>query len=143
MLFNQQHIKHIAEKVMLCDPAGNMLQVGVKIRNYEAYFVNGWIGVGKFYGLEVGCWFRIVFIASNMFLITIRDRLDQPVNYPFPPKVSFLGYPPTAISYPRNVCLANNDAYIFKKPDFYHTLQFNLTYSDIVSGFLVNIYMFI
>lgn len=137
-LFNEQHSHQIHPTVRLCDPAGNILQVGVEVRHGEAYFVDGWNNVATFYGLHQGGWARLIFVASDMFLVTFRDRLDRPVCYPFPGKICLLNQTPRVVEYPRPDMVPTNYSTICKKPDMYHSLEFELTHTDVTSGFLVN-----
>lgn len=122
---------------MLCDPAGNMFQVAVEVRYAEAYFIQGWTAVGRFYGLNLGAWARLVFVAADMFLVNFTDRLDHPVFYPLPAKIFLLRHPPRVVEYPRADLVASHYANICKKPDFFHTLEKELTLTDVTSGFLV------
>lgn len=137
-LFNHEHSQQIEPKVMLCDPAGNMFQVAVEVRYDETYFIQGWTNVGHCYGLRKGGWAKLVFVASNMFLIHFRDRIDQTVSYPMPAKVFLLNEPPRLVEYPRNGYVASSFSAVCKKPGFYYTLEFGLTLAAVNSGFLVN-----
>lgn len=114
-----------------------MFQIAVQKVFTEVYFVEGWNQVGKFYGLQIGGWVRLVFVGWDMFLIQLRDRLDHPVTYPLPAKIHCLGQLPTVLDYPRADPVASNYSSICKKPAMFHTLDKTLTYDDVHSGLLV------
>lgn len=122
-MFNQEHVREIAPTVIFCDPAGNMFQVVVAKTLNKAYFTQGWNAVGKFYGLYLGGWVRLVFARSDLFLIQLRDRLDHQVFYPPPPRI-------VVVNHYANLC---------KKPDIFYVFEKNLTHTDVNSDFLVTL----
>lgn len=123
---------------MLCDPAGNMFQVAVQRKQNELYFVDGWIGVGKFYGILLGGWVRLIFVRSDRFIIQVRNRLDQEIHYPSPPRVSWIGDVPKTIDSGTIDNVFSHLAMLSPKTDFFHVLEKILTTNDVVSGYLVS-----
>lgn len=124
---------------MLCDPAGNFHQVAVEVRYAEAFFVDGWTAIARFYGLQMGGWARLVFVGADVFLIHLRDRLDNAVTYPLPAKVFMLRQPTRLVEYPRSDMLATHHyAEICRKPDLFHTMEKDLSHTDVTSGFFVS-----
>lgn len=114
-----------------------MFHLAVEKRYSEAYFTEGWTAVGKFYGLQFGGWVRLVFVACDVFLMQLRDRLDHPVNYPLPAKIHRLGQDTKTLDYPRTDPVASHYSTICKKADIFHCLDKTLTNIDVTSGFLV------
>lgn len=123
--------------MLLCDPIGNMFEVMIDKRNGQVFFGQGWNGVGKFYGLYLGGWARIVFVRTDLFVNKLRDRLDREVIYPIPTMICWLGETPKNISHVGNYVVLNNFANVCQKPGFFHILEKTLTYGDVYSGRLV------
>lgn len=136
-MFNMQHLKNVAPKVLLCDPAGNIFQVVVEIKKEEAMFTQGWNAVGKFYGLHLGGWVRLVFAGSDLFMMQLKDRLDRNVHYPVPARYVGVGDQPVIIGALQKEAVTNPCDQICRKPDFFHLLEKELTQVDVTTGFLV------
>lgn len=81
-MFNREHLHDVAPSVILSDPVGNMFQLVVQKKKNEAYFVQGWNALGKFYGLHLGGWIRLVFVRSDRFLMTIKTDLIKRLFIP-------------------------------------------------------------
>lgn len=135
--FVRDNIHDVAPSVMLCDPVGNMFEVVVQKKKNEAVFAEGWSSIGKFYGLHLGGWVKLVYVRSDRFLIQVRDKLDQQVCYPLPPTVSWIGESPKSIECVNEDGFVSHFANICQKPDFFHILEKTLTPNDVVSGLLV------
>lgn len=138
-MFNLRHLQEVSSKVLLYDPTGNIFQVAVEIRNEEAFFTHGWSAVGKFYGLILGGWARVVFTGSDIFLMQLRDRLDQQVQYPSPVKFSRIDTPPMVIGDFQRHAVTNHCGQICRKPGIFFVIEKDLTKKDLTSGFLVSI----
>lgn len=128
----------MSSKVLLCDPAGNIFHVAVEIKNHEAFFTHGWNAVGRFYGLLLGGWARIVFTGSDIFLMELRDRLDQQVHYPSPAMFSRIDGPPMVIGDFQRQAVTNHCDKICRKPGIFFIIEKDLTGNDLTTGFLVS-----
>lgn len=141
-MFSTEHVHEVAESVLLCDPKGNMFQVLVQKREGEAYFGQGWNEVGKFYGLELGGWARLIYARSDRFLIKLKDRLDLEVDYPSPPTITWLGDTPQKLAACTGDIATCQFVTICQKPDLFHVLEKTLTVADIYSGRLVCVHFY-
>lgn len=69
--FNNNHLHEVSDILLLCDPAGNMFEVVLEKLLGEAFFVQGWNAVGKFYGLHFRGWVRLVYVRCDRMLIKL------------------------------------------------------------------------
>lgn len=53
--------------------------------------------MGRYYGLHLGGWVRMVYVRKDRFFIEVRDRLQASPFTVGPPKIIRLGQEPTLI----------------------------------------------
>lgn len=130
--------------VTLTDPKNNKFEVLVDRINGSFSLSKGWKGLRDFYGIGLGAWVTLVFVAATHFAIVLKDRFGKNfIRAVFNPPMKFVidkdGVLPTfnndltplasALSYRHNV---NNLNVQF--------LKFFTEY-DVTSGFMVWIFL--
>jgi hypothetical protein len=77
--------------VNLVDGKNNKFQVLVDRISGSFFLTKGWKAIGEFYGLGLGAWVNLVFVASGRFEMVIKDRFGKVIRCPyFDPPMRFV-----------------------------------------------------
>jgi len=77
--------------VNLVDQKKNQFEVLVDRIAGSFFLTKGWKAISDFYGLGLGAWVTLVFVASGRFEMVVKDRFGKAIRCPyFDPPMHFV-----------------------------------------------------